>query len=55
MLTTSPLSPLFAFLLYFLDDHLICQPIVFDKDNEEEGHVDFISAAAVGIFLLFLK
>nr|CDS28109.1 ubiquitin modifier activating enzyme 6 [Hymenolepis microstoma] len=28
------------------DDLLVCQPIVFDKDNEEEGHVDFISAAA---------
>ncbi|VUZ49084.1 unnamed protein product [Hymenolepis diminuta] len=28
------------------NDHLICQPIVFDKDNEEDGHVDFISAAA---------
>ncbi|KAM3185932.1 hypothetical protein ACTXT7_005369 [Hymenolepis weldensis] len=28
------------------NDHLICQPIVFDKDNEGEGHVDFISAAA---------
>ncbi|KAM7543298.1 hypothetical protein Aperf_G00000013701 [Anoplocephala perfoliata] len=33
-------------LLQVENHHLACQPIVFDKDNEEDSHVDFIAAAA---------
>ena len=41
-----PLLFLCLFVLVFSGE-LVCHPIEFDKDNELDGHVDFITAAAV--------